>query len=76
MEAPRDAVIDEVAVSEGDQVVEGTVLVTFAETDATTSRFVGQASGGTGSPFGRYPSRHDSLRRIPRGCAGGSDPGI
>ena len=33
VEAPRDGVIDEVTVSEGDQVVEGAVLVTFAEAD-------------------------------------------
>ena len=31
VEAPRDGVIDEVAVSEGDQVIEGAMLVTFAE---------------------------------------------
>ena len=31
VEAPRDGVIDEVTVSEGDQVIEGAVLVTFAE---------------------------------------------
>ena len=34
IEAPRDAVIDEVAVSEGDQVVEGAVLVSFALNEA------------------------------------------
>ena len=30
VDAPREGVIDEVMVSEGDQVVEGAVLVTFA----------------------------------------------
>ena len=46
VEAPRDAVIDEVAVSEGDQVVEGTVLVTFAETDGPSSSSAGQRGRG------------------------------
>ena len=41
VEAPRDAVVDDVAVSEGDQVVEGAVLVTFVETDGPSS-----SSGG------------------------------
>ena len=34
VEAPRDGIIDDVTVSEGDQVVEGAVLVTFADADS------------------------------------------
>ena len=34
VEAPRDGIIGAVTVSEGDQVVEGAVLVTFADADS------------------------------------------
>ncbi|MDE0458675.1 MAG: acetyl-CoA carboxylase biotin carboxyl carrier protein subunit, partial [Chromatiales bacterium] len=37
VEAPRDGIIGDVTVSEGDQVVEGAVLVTFANADSAPS---------------------------------------
>ena len=38
VEAPRDGVVGAVTVSEGDQVVEGAVLVTFADAGSATAR--------------------------------------
>ncbi len=46
VDAPRDAIIDEVAVSEGDQVVEGAVLATFANTEEPASGPIGGHESG------------------------------
>ena len=47
VEAPRDGIIGDVTVSEGDQVVEGAVLVTFADADPAPCGGDERASGRT-----------------------------
>ena len=55
VEAPRGGRIEEVAVSEGDRVAEGAVLVTYAEADATGGRSDGQVERDADRAAARPP---------------------